>query len=377
MKRHLKLYYIAVVFCLLGVAYVSFSQAVAQESDVYTIADVKADERAENASAARNKAFESAVQLAFTELASRMIPNLNKDEFTPPETVQISPMIRDFQITSEKLSAVRYVASYTFRFKPDAVRAYFSKTAPAEKATRQAPILILPFLQQGYRTILWSDPNPWRQAWWQANQLETKLNYVVPIGDLSDIRDFDETRAMTFTQESLQKLLDRYGADHAALVIADQSKDMQGQISSKTIYIYQTTGASPEFQDAIRIEPVTGETPAISWQRAMVKTLYVIENSWPQNAGGASASEPRRLMLNIQFQSLGEWINLKDRLAQISDFANLNIGRVSPQGATAQVTFQGNDQSLRRVLSQSGLQLVETPYAYEQNPESTYVIRLR
>lgn len=107
------------------------SPAKAQDDSIFTVAGVKADATAASAVEARQQAFEKAQVDAFTQLASRFMTEDQMKAFQPPPVMEITLLVDDFEITQEQLSAVRYVGTYTFRFKKGATQGWFASHAVA------------------------------------------------------------------------------------------------------------------------------------------------------------------------------------------------------------------------------------------------------
>lgn len=161
------------------------SHAQAADDDAFTVTGVRVDVTAESALAAREQAFDKAQTDAFTELADRMLPDSQAESFTPPDPATISGMVRDFEITDEHLSNVRYVGTYTFRFRGDAVRHFLGAQGVSYTDVRSKPVLILPYFQKGAQTVLWGGDNPWLSAWNGSQSPRGLVPVVVPIGDRS------------------------------------------------------------------------------------------------------------------------------------------------------------------------------------------------
>jgi hypothetical protein len=100
--------------------------ARAQDDSILTVTGVKADATAASAVEARQQAFEKAQVDAFTQLASRFMSEDQMKTFQPPPVMEITLLVDDFEITQEQLSAVRYVGTYTFRFKKGATQGWFA-----------------------------------------------------------------------------------------------------------------------------------------------------------------------------------------------------------------------------------------------------------
>ncbi|MEC8664523.1 MAG: hypothetical protein VXY16_03530, partial [Pseudomonadota bacterium] len=98
--------------------------AHAQVDSLFTVQDVKVDVTSENAAKAREEAFGKAQMKAFEILVERLASSGEAANITPPDYITVSSLVRDFEITNEQLSSVRYIGTYTFRFKKEAVRQY-------------------------------------------------------------------------------------------------------------------------------------------------------------------------------------------------------------------------------------------------------------
>jgi hypothetical protein len=102
----------------------NISPARAAEDPVFTVENVQIDVTDKDAASAREKAFPQAQQLAFKQLAEKLMTEDEMKRFKAPDDITLGTMIRDYEVTDEHLSSVRYIGTYTFRFKDDAVRRY-------------------------------------------------------------------------------------------------------------------------------------------------------------------------------------------------------------------------------------------------------------
>ena len=107
------------------------TQRAFAQDDPYTVSGVKVDVTAANAVEARTKAFAQAQQTAFTQLAQHFLSAGQMKDFQPLAADQVTPLVKDFEVTNEQLSAVRYVGTYTFRFRPAPSRALIAAKVPA------------------------------------------------------------------------------------------------------------------------------------------------------------------------------------------------------------------------------------------------------
>lgn len=76
--------------------------------DIFTVTGVHVDERAETAAAARESALEIGQRKAFEEVVARLTLPEDRAGLAMPDTSTITNMVRDFGVSNEKTSSVRY-----------------------------------------------------------------------------------------------------------------------------------------------------------------------------------------------------------------------------------------------------------------------------
>ena len=285
----------------------------------YVVEGITVDVSADNAMNARNQAFEKAQQEAVKALAGQFMAESQLAAFQPPPASTISPMVQDFEVTKEKLSTKRYIGTYTFRFKPNAVRQYFDN-ASVQMATpagpsapnnyAQAPVvqnpdgtysapapapttntsflrnlLILPFYEVNQQTVLWSSYNGWMQAWQRAS---LPSNQVVPIGDLTDVSDIGDGEALSYDKSKLENMMTRYSALEAVILVAEPdasitqaANDASPVNGSVKISIYRTDRMEgPAQSGTVSVASYNGETRSQLYDRAVRQVQQTLLGQW-------------------------------------------------------------------------------------------------
>lgn len=323
--------------------------AVLREDANLVITDVMVDKTADNAVAAREQAMTEARRLAFQKLAERHLTPAAYATFRMPDDRTIATLVQDFEIKGEQLSAKRYVAKFTVRFS-ERVRNYInvpyaprevvvpqpgwrqmpadqlgeqtaegglviggeagadmpatqtaggtaqgvvtgaSVPAAAQAATPRvaAPVLLLPYYENmAGRTILWEDPNPWRDAWQrmpaQASGVSQQLinKIVVPLGDISDISAGNADAVWSGDYKTLEKLRANYRVSEVVLAVANKSGPQM------TIDLYFYSGGVLKRRNALT--PYVGEkTEHEAWQQGMYDVLNYLQRPAP---GGPNTAE--------------------------------------------------------------------------------------
>lgn len=356
------------VFCMLFMLFsVALSTNARAYDNIFIVENVHVDVTAENSVAARDQAFAKAQVDAFNELARRMVANGQVENIKTPDPMEISTLIQDYETTNEKLSSVRYVGTYTFRFKEQAVSRYFSLSGVTYTNTSSPTLLVLPFYQYGHQNLLWSDSNIWLQAWSRANLPRSLVPIEVPIGDVMDVADMGETSGLNYNASGLSRILTRYGAKEATLMLATPDAELAsvGNTSAPAkgdliVSIYRTDRAGPELVQDFVIAAQNGETVDALYNRAVVQAHSILQADWKTKTA-ASASVTNKVWARVLVKDLQEWVRVKNMLSRISGIEKVSVLSLKPGRVRIEFEFRGTEDRLRQVLAQGGLKL-SAPY---------------
>jgi hypothetical protein len=97
----------------------------------YEVTGVPVDVTAADAATARDQAIVEGQRKAFTMLMERLLGTEQAASIATPSDAQLSSMVQDFEVESERLSAVRYIGVMTFRFDAAAVDAAMGRPSEA------------------------------------------------------------------------------------------------------------------------------------------------------------------------------------------------------------------------------------------------------
>jgi hypothetical protein len=367
------------VFYVLLAAFFCWSFPALAQLDPYVVEGVKVDVTADNAINARNQAFEKAQQEALKALAGQIYSQSQMASFTPPAATAISPMVQDFEVTQEKLSSKRYIATYTFRFKRSAVNQYFGQTysqlppdsspVQAEDTSSYGPatqsaganILILPFYKVGQQTLLWSAYNGWMESWRRTGSGAQ----IVPLGDLSDVADIGDDDALRYDETGLRRILARYSAREAAILIASPDSEF-AQIKSDEspaagmlkVDIYRTDRRDgPEQAGQVIVTATPRETRGAMFDRAALQVQRTLQSDWKNTSYVPQRAARSTIEMRVPFANLQEWASAQRALSRIHGVNDVVLKSLTPREARIGVVYEGNADSLRVALQQAGMDM--------------------
>ena len=347
------------------------SPASAQDADETYTATVKVDATAESAGAAREAARIDGQRRALTALIERLSSSTENGKPPKLDDKTITDMVASFEVANERMSAVRYVADFTFHFRPAKVRRLVrvTESVPAESASKgpteggakpsagsgNRSAVVLPVYKDGSNLVLWDDPNTWRAAWSQRPAGPGSGQLVLPLGDAGDVAAIDADRAESGKSEALTAIAHRNRGSEAVVALATARRE--GTRLARldvTVKRYRSGRLVDTQERSFDSDPAESETDLL--RRVADAIAADIESGIRRNAG-ASSDQPTSLAVTVPITSLGEWIQVRDRLASVSAIRKIDLLSLSRQEAKLEVKYVGSQDQLKSSLAEVSLDL--------------------
>jgi hypothetical protein len=347
---------------VIGLACPMTTHAYDDSDDVFVIEGVKVDITAADAVAAREQAFNQAQQDAFEQLAASLLSDKQLSTFQPPDVPTISTFVRDYEITDEQLSSVRYVGTYTFRFDKHEVRDYISRGGFTFTDVASKPVLMLPFYKTVKGEILWGEDNPWLAAWNAKNAPSSLVPVRAPLGDAADMADVSDTQSMTYVPSNLRRMMGRYHAGSVMVVVAQPmwktgSNPAPDAAPDKLqIKVYTTTGA-PDLVSTIDVtgDDVKGKKDTI-YAAGVRRVREGLQHDWKTRTL-VDSTEINKINVSVSFHSMQEWIETQKALNHVQGVNDVRMVSLTPTLANVELIFSGSEDRLRLALAQSDMTL--------------------
>ncbi len=371
----------ACALLLLGAVAMRAAPAPAQESDEAYSTTVKVDATAESAAAAREVARIDGQRRALAAVIERL--SGASEPAAPPklDDKTITDMVASFEVANEHMSAVRYVADYTFHFRPSKVRRLVrvAETPPAESTSKspgdkssgdkssadsggKSPaeggnraIVVLPVYRDGSNVVLWDDPNAWRVAWSQRPAGSGLGRLVLPLGDAGDLAAIDAEKAGSGKPEALTAIAQRNSGSEAVVALATarrQGDKLAGL--DVTVKRYRYGHLVDTQSSSFEADPAESEADLL--KRAAEATAAEIETGAKLNAD-AHSNQPASLAVTVPITTLGEWVQVRNRLASVSSIRKIDLLSLSRQEARIEVRYVGSQDQLKSSLAEVNLDL--------------------
>ncbi len=331
----------------------------AASRNVFEVAGVAVDVTAETAAKARGTAVLEGERLAFRRLLERLTLRADHERLPNPPPEDIRALIRDFAVTDEKTSAVRYLAKLTFHFKPSDIRALLRANGIPFAETQSKPVVVLPVYQLAGDIMLWEDNNPWRETWLRLPPSHGLTPLAVPLGDLQDIAQLRARQALDGDAAAIGAIANRYGAGDGVVAFARVGLDAKTGTQDLLVTLIRHGPAAIEALPLeARFASRPGESMTDLFGRAVEESAKLIEDDWKlQNV--VDYGRKGILAITIPVQSLRDWVTVQRRLGSVPLVTRVEKVLMSITEVRVNLHHVGGADKLITALQQADMSLAQ------------------
>jgi len=365
------------IFLLAGMLATSGAPASAQDADENYSATVKVDATADSAGAAREAARVDGQRRALTAVIERLSGSTENSKPPKLDDKAITDMVASFEVANERMSAVRYMADFTFHFRPSKVRRLVrvTESTPAEGGSKSSTeggsksaaegggkpavesgnraVVVLPVYQDGSSLVLWDDPNEWRAVWSQRPPGSGPSRLVLPLGDAGDLAAIDADKAGSGKSEALTAIAQRNHGSEAVVALAT-ARRQGAKLAGLDVTVKRYRSGRLVDTQGRSFDSDPAESEAELFKRVVDAIATDLETGAKRNAG---SDQPTSLAVTVPITSLGEWVQVRDRLASASAIRKIDLLSLSRQEAKLEVKYVGSQDQLKSSLAEVSLDL--------------------
>ena len=332
---------------------------LAEPAELFTVAAVEVDAKAETAAKARDLALIDGQRRALDRLLRRLTLRADHARHPRLDDAQVTALVSSLQISNERTSSVRYLATLTVGFKNKSVRRMLRDDGiPFTEATRK-PLLVLPLYEVAGALLLWDDPNPWFAAWRNRPvDGDAPVSLRLPEGDLADVVAISAAQARVGNAGRLGVLAAHHGV--ADIVVADARLEVDLAANRPRLHVslrsYLGAGGG------VVIESFTGESrdEVEALLAQAVAALDVgIQERWKSETLLRFDREVR-LSATVPLSGLAEWVAMRKRLGETALVQEVELESLSRSSAQVVLHYLGDASQLATELAQRDLDLAES-----------------
>lgn len=340
------------VLLALGVA---SGPGLAEEADPFS-ATVTVDATAETVVKAREMARIDGQRRALAAIVEHLSPGAAPAKLAKLDDKAIGGLVASFEVANERMSAVRYVADYTFHFQPAEIRRVLRNAGIALGEEPGKPVVLVPVYQSGGQPRLWDDPNPWREAWGQEIPGSGAVRLLVPLGDAGDITAIDAGTARAGDAEALAAIARRNGGEDAIVALAAMrgppDRPAGVEVTARRYHAGRLVDS--------HVEPLAanpGERESDLLRRAASAVAAEIASGWKKEPVPGYDQEGT-LTAVLPITGLDDWVRARQRLAAVPAIRKIALMALSRQEATIEIGYVGSIDQLKASLAEVSLELV-------------------
>jgi hypothetical protein len=272
----------------------------------------------------------------------------------------ITDLVLSFEVTHERMSAVRYAADYTFHFRADETRRVLQKAGIAAAGEPGKPVILIPVYQSAGQSSLWDDPNPWRQAWEEpppgSGGGGAAPRLLVPLGDAGDIAAIDADKARAGDAEALLAIARRNGGGDIIVAFA-ALRGPPDRPAGLDATVRRYRAGRPSDSHAERLTANPDETESGLLRRGVAAIVSDIASGW-KNETVPHYDQEGSLTAVLPITGLDDWVRARDRLAGVPAIRKIALVALTRQEATIEIGYDGNIDQLKASLAEISLDLV-------------------
>jgi len=362
---------LAGIFAVLGLlAALLGTQPVAAQggADVFTVADVEVDATADTAAAARDRALAEGQKAALGRLFDRVVLATDRNKLPEFNAGAIAELVRDFEVTREKRSSVRYLAVLRVRFKADGIRAMLRSHDIGFAETRSRPVLVLPVFEVAGAYSLWGEPNPWRDAWLALPPSDGLVPLVRPAGGIRNAVLIGAEQAVRGADDRLAAIARHYAAADVLVAVAGFRMGAVGEEGQAAQQFLQVTlsrmGTALTEQthlESFALRP--GESRESAIGRAVSVIASQIQEDWKRD-NRLRFGVGKELTVIVPLTSLADWLAIKRRLAGVALIQRSDLVYLSRKLARLRINYIGDEEQLTLALVQNDIILERGPVSW-------------
>lgn len=321
----------------------------AETEDVYTVRDVPVDATANEAAEARVIAIRKGRENALRMLFQRLTLEVDWPNLPALVSSEVTTLGAGFEIAAERNSPTRYLATITYRFKPQDVRDILTQFDIPFSEVQARPMVVLPVFVEGGNARIFQDDRGWSAAWSNKNFGHELVPVKVPLGDLGDVIATPVEAAMTNDYMALSGFAERYGVQDILVVRVRQPEPL-GLISFEFVRLSPT-----ESETWVMTVPHTRHFEPLM-RMAIDRGLARLQEDWKARTIIRFDAQDT-MVISARFEKISQWLVIKRAMQGTPNITDSRLVALSTGGAHMEWDVVGTPSQLALALAQHSVAL--------------------
>lgn len=309
---------------------------------LFVVRGVQVEATGESGPKACEAAYSQGHTGAWTRLIQRIVPKSDWGRAPQPTEEELDAFVSGYEVSGERRSTSKCIASMTYLFKADLVKKYLREKGVAYADRRGPATLALPLYDTADGTRLWGDDNLWLNAF-RAVKLENELIPVeAPFGDDGDKAAIPPSSPMGSDWLTYKTIADKYGVK-AVLVARARYSNGQVDVTAKLV----SESGTQDFTATGRADDERG-----ALADAVRQLGAAMNESWKE-AAAIDNSISASVAVWAPYTSLGQRRTIEERLRKIQNILEVSVTRVTVTGMAVSLRYRGRKDQFELALRQA------------------------
>lgn len=322
---------------------------MAQAASLFVVRGVGVEATGESGTKACESAYSQGHAAAWKRLVEQIVPQAQWGQVPSPSAEQLTALVSGYEVSGEKRSGTKCIATMTYLFKGDEVKKFLRQAGVAYADRRGPSTLALPLYDKADGTLLWGDQNLWLNAFRDVKLENEMIPVEAPYGDDGDKAAIPPGISMGTDWVTYKTIADKYGMK--AVLIARAAYDNNGTVRVSAVHVWETgheeysaTGKGADERGALR--------------DAVRQIGAVMNEAWKETAA-IDNSVSASVSVWAPYRSLAERNSIEQRLRKVQNVLAITVSRVTVTGMALVLQYRGRNDQFAAALREAGFGIYE------------------
>lgn len=327
----------------------AFAAPAQATGSLFTVRGVQVEAEGESGTKACEVAYGQCQPRAWKKLVERIVPKADWGRVAEPTGDALNNFVQGYEVSGEKRSNTKCIASMTYLFKGDVVKKYMREAGIAYADRRGPASIVLALYDTPEGTRLWGDDNLWLNAFRQVKLENEMIPVDAPYGDDGDKAAIPPGAALGKDWVTYKTIADKYGAKG---VLVAHAKFANGQ-ADVTASLVTEQGA----KDFTAKGAGADERGALA---DAVRNLGAAMNESWKDSAAIDNSVSAGLTVWAPYGSLSERQSIEARLRKIQNILAVNVNRVTISGMSVSLRYRGRNDQFQKALADANFGIYDS-----------------
>lgn len=336
-----------------------FSKPLTAQDEVplellFTIRDIKVDETARSAAAARLTALAKAEEEAYEKLLAKLTQEEDRARLPELSLSERQALISGIELVSEQTSSRRYLATLNVRFEPTLVSNFFAEYQVPHILAAGRSILVLHAHKRGLENVFWVPDASVENARGNVDWVNRIRDYKFALGSLRERLALSAEQVQAFDHDAALKVTSINNLDSALVIATEKQFKADGAASLR--YKFYATDSLTTGEGVVDLLSSSSNDEEIGLAQIYGKVLTQIDEAWRERLL-VDTGEQATISVLVPTQTSAKWAEIKNKIDGISLVKSVVMDEISVPVSRITVTYTGKQSQLAFALQFAGLDL--------------------